>query len=218
MTKDEVLQKANEYCSEKGYNSETLTDGFKDKFSDFFLKKHGNDADINDENIIADLKFNLNTAFSATSQGLTSKQKAFDEKVAEYDRQIEELKKRISDADKKKDKTDKKQGQQELSKELQEKLDRLEKFEDEARKRDKFQEVLALAKKSVRNDLHKSLENYATDFAVNLEESSEGQAKKLTERFQAIFRDSIGDIKPLAPKQTTKSDVDALREIPKMKV
>ena len=40
MTKEEVLQKANEYCTEKAYTSETLTDDFKDKFSDFFSKKY----------------------------------------------------------------------------------------------------------------------------------------------------------------------------------
>ena len=33
MTKEEVLQKANDYCTEKAYTSETLTDDFKDKFS-----------------------------------------------------------------------------------------------------------------------------------------------------------------------------------------
>ena len=38
MNKEEVLQKVNDYCNEKSYTNETLTDGFKDKFADHFLK------------------------------------------------------------------------------------------------------------------------------------------------------------------------------------
>jgi len=94
MTKEEVLQKANEYCSEKGYTNETLTDEFKEKFSDFFSKKY-QETDANDESMLEDLHFNLNTAFSATSKGVTSKQKAFEEKENEYLSQIEELNKKL---------------------------------------------------------------------------------------------------------------------------
>jgi hypothetical protein len=97
-------------------------------------------------------------------------------------------------------------------------LDKLEKFENEQRKQDKYKAVLALAKKSVREDLHKSFEKYASDFAVNLDETDEEQAKKLTSRFQDIFKDSIGDIKPLAPKQTQKQEQELIEAIPKVKV
>lgn len=211
MTKDECLQKVNDYCSEKSYTSETLTDEFKDKFADFFSKKY-QETSLDDESMIADLQFNINTAFSATSKGITAKVKAFEEKESEYKRQIQELSKKNKDATT--------QGDQEpqLPKDLQDKLDKLEQFESEARKKDKFKEVLSLAKKSVRQDLHKSLENYATDFAVSLDESSEEQAKKLTARFQEIFRETIGDIKPLAPKVTQKRDEEFLATIPKIKV
>lgn len=212
MNKDEVLQKVNDYCSEKSYTSETLTDDFKDKFSDFFAKKYP-ETDVNDENAIADLKFNLNTAFSATSKGITSKMKSFETKENEYKRQIAELTKKINPDD---------GGTTfqtvELPNEVKSQLEELERFKDEARKRDKFKEVVSLAKKSVRQDLHKSLENYASDFAVTLDETSEEQAKKLTTRFQEIFKDSIGDIKPLAPKQTRKQDEEFLATIPKVKV
>ena len=77
---------------------------------------------------------------------------------------------------------------------------------------------MAIAKKNVRNDLHKSLENYANDFKVTLDETSEEQAKKLTARFQDIFRESIGDIKPLAPQVTRKRDEEFLTTIPKVKI
>ena len=210
MTKEEVLQKANEYCTEKAYTSETLTDDFKDKFSDFFSKKYPDAAD-DDETMLADLKFNLDTAFSATSKGVTAKQKAFEEKENEFKRQIDELNKKLE----RKLKPDK---VVEIPKELQDKLDELEKFKDAQRKQDKYKAVLALAKKGIREDLHKSFENYATDFAVNLDETDEEQAKKLTSRFQDIFKDSIRDIKPLAPKQTQKQEREFIESIPKVKV
>ena len=80
MTKEEVLQKVNDYCNEKSYTEETLTSEFKDKFSEFFAKKYSEETAIDAEGILEDIKFNINTAFSATSKGLTSKQKAFETK------------------------------------------------------------------------------------------------------------------------------------------
>jgi hypothetical protein len=208
MTKEDVLQKANDYCTEKAY-TETLTNEFMDKFSDFFSKKFA-ETDADDEAMIADLKFNLDTAFSATSKGITSKQKAFENKENEYKNQIAELTKKLE----KKPKTT----EPKIPQELQDKLDRLEAFELTQRKQNKYKAVLELAKKGVREDLHKSFEKYASDFAVNLDETDEEQAKKLTNRFQDIFKDSIGDIKPLAPKQTQKMEDEFLANVPKVKV
>jgi hypothetical protein len=208
MTKEDVLQKANDYCTEKAY-TETLTNEFTDKFSDFFSKKYA-ETDADDEAMIADLKFNLDTAFSATSKGITSKQKAFEDKENEYKNQIAELTKKLE----KKPKTT----EPKIPQELQDKLDRLEAFELAQRKQNKYKAVLELAKKGVREDLHKSFEKYASDFAVNLDETDEEQAKKLTNRFQDIFKDSIGDIKPLAPKQTQKMEDEFLANVPKVKV
>lgn len=214
MTKEDVLQKANDYCNEKGYTSETLTDDFKDLFATHFSKRYP-DGDINDENIVAEIQFNLNTAFSATSKGVTAKQQAYDKMVEDYTSQINELNKKIANAKKKGEETSK---EPQLPKELLDKLDRLEQFEKGAKKADKFKEILALAKKGVRTDLHKSLENYATDFEVSLDAPSDEQANRLIERFQAIFKDSIGDIKPMSPKMTRKQDEDFAESLKPIKV
>lgn len=208
MTKEEVLQKANEYCNERSYDESTLTPEFKDKFSGFFSKKYP-ETSADDETMIADLKFNLDTAFSATSRGITSKQKAFEDKETELKNQIAELTKKLG-----KDQED----DPKLSKEIQEKLDRLERFEVENRKKDKFAEVIGLAKKGVREDLAKSFETFASDFEVSLDQSSEEQAKKLTDRFQEIFKDTIGDIKPLAPKVVQKREEEFFDSLPKIKI
>lgn len=218
MTKEDVLQKVNDYCNEKSYTTETLTDDFKEKFADFFSKKYADDVTFESDGVLNDLQFNLNTAFSATSKGITAKVKAYETRESELKRQIAELNKRLGTPSQNEEDNVQKPILPPIPQELKDKLDRLEKFENEQRLSEKFKEVMSIAKRSVRNDLHKSLESYAADFVVNLEETSEEQAKKLTARFQDIFRESIGDIKPLAPQVTRKRDEEFLNSIPKVKI
>ena len=208
MTKEEVLQKANDYCTEKAYTNETLTDVFKERFSDFFAKKYP-DAQPDDETMIADLKFNLDTAFSATSKGVTSKQKAFEEKENDYKRQIEELNKKIGKT---------KQTEFKIPKELQEQLDELKAFKDKEAKKMKFANIIGIAKKGIRQDLHKSFETFAADYSVDIEKDDKEQANAMVARFQEIFKDSIGDIKPLAPQQIRKRDAEAMSALKPLKV
>ena len=207
MTKEEVLQKANDYCTEKSY-TETLTDEFKDKFSDFFSKKYP-ETDAEDETMIADLKFNLDTAFSATSKGITSKQKAFEDKENEYKNQIAELNKKLGK---------KETPKFEVPKELQDQLDELKKYKNEEVKKTKFASIMDIAKKGIRQDLHKSFETFANGTNVDLEKTDKEQADALVSRFQEIFKDSIGDIKPLAPQQVRKNDEAVLSGLKKVKV
>lgn len=207
MTKEEVLQKVNDYCTEKAYTTETLTDEFKDKFSDFFAKKYP-ETEVDDETAVADLQFNLNTAFSATSKGITSKQKSFEERENEYKRQIEELTEKLG----------KKRTTVSVPKEIQEQLDELKKFKDDEAKSRKRTDILELAKQGIRQDLHKSFETYAKDYEVSLDKDEKEQANALVSRFSEIFKDSIGDIKPLAPKQVQRKEEEFLSSLPKVKV
>ena len=209
MTKEEALQKVNDYCNEKSYTEETLTSEFKDKFAEFFAKKYSEETAIDAEGILDDIKFNINTAFSATSKGLTSKQKAFETKENEYKNTIAELNKKIGKPQEK---------IVELPDEVKQQLEELEKFKDAKSKKDKFDEIVKLAKKGIRPDLYASFEKYAQEYDVTLDSTSEEQAKKLTARFQEIFKDSIGDIKPLAPKVSQKRDEEFVASIPKVQV
>lgn|SRR5574344_673625 len=209
MTKEEVLQKVNEYCNEKSYTEETLASEFKDKFSEFFAKKYSEETAIDAEGILEDIKFNINTAFSATSKGLTSKQKAFETKENEYKNTIAELNKKIGKPQEK---------IVELPDDVKQQLAELEKFKDAKSKKDKFDEIVKLAKNGIRPDLYASFEKYAQEYDVTLDSTSEEQAKKLTARFQEIFKDSIGDIKPLAPKVSQKRDEEFVASIPKVQV
>lgn len=218
MTKEDVLQKVNDYCDEKSYTSETLTDEFKSQFADFFCKKNA-DADINDEGILDDLHFNLNTAFSATSKGITLKVNEFRVKENNYKEQIAKLSKKPKPTPTDDDASDSNDDDNDsIADELREQLKELQNFKNEQKRNEKFKEVLALAKKGVRQDLHTTLEKYAQDFTVTLDDSSEEQAKKLTNRFQEIFKDSIGNIKPLAPRISEKRDEEFLGSIPKVKI
>ncbi len=210
MTKEEVLQRANDYCSERSYDESTLTLEFKDKFADFFAKRNP-EGDINDEAIIADLKFNLDTARSAALRGIATSKNEFETKENELKAQIEELNKKIG-------KKTTPKVEQVIPKEIQEQLDELKMFRNNEAKKEKFKNIMGIAKKGIRQDLHKSFETFAADYSVDLDKDDKEQATAMVSRFQEIFRDSIGDIKPLAPQQIRKRDAEAMSALKPMKV
>lgn len=208
VTKETVLESMNTYCTERKYGSENLTDGFKEKFSNFFVKKYEG-KDVEQEEMIADLHFNLDTAFSASVDINSSLKTSFETKETEYKNQIAELNKKLGR---------KEQPKFEVPKELQDQLDELKKYKNEEVKKTKFASIMELAKKGIRQDLHKSFETFATGTNVDLEKTDKEQADALVSRFQEIFKDSIGDIKPLAPQQVRKNDEAVLSGLPRLKV
>lgn len=209
MTKEEVLERTNNYCNERSYDKETLTDDFKDKFAEFFAKRH-EAAGIDDDGILDEIKFNLDTAKSAAAKGITLKQTGFESRENDLKKQIDELNKKLEG------KTP--PPPQQISKELQDKLDELERFKNEQRMSELYSEILSKAKENVREDLHKSLEKYAKDFPVKMEDTSDAQAKVLVARFQEIFKDTIGNIKPLSPQVNEKQEDEWLGSLPKVKM
>jgi len=206
MTKEEVLQRANEYCSERSYDESTLTTEFKEKFADFFSKKNP-DGDINDEAILADLKFNLDTARSAALRGIASTNQSFEEKENDYKTRIADLEKKLG----------RKQTEFKVPKEVQDQLDELRAFKNTEAKKVKFASILNLAKEGIRQDLHKSFEVFAKDLDVDLTKEDKEQADSLVSKFQEIFMDSIGNIKPLSPQQTRQRDADAISSLKRIK-
>ena len=208
MTKEEALQKVNDYCNEKSYTNATLTDGFKEKFAEHFAKRYP-DVSADDETAIADMKFAINSAFSGASAIITDKTKEFETKVNDYKSQIEELNKKI---------TPQKPKEVQIPKELQDQLNELKKFKDEQFKQEKLKNILKLAKAGVRQDLQASFDKFAKEYEVKLDKEDKEQADALVAKFQDIFKDTIGDIKPLAPKQTQKRDEEYLASIPKVKI
>ena len=208
MTKEEALQKVNDYCNEKSYTNATLTDGFKEKFAEHFAKRYP-DASADDETAIADMKFAINSAFSGASAIITDKTKEFETKENGYKSQIEELNKKI---------TPTKPKEVQIPKEWQDQLNELKKFKDEQFKQEKLKNILKLAKAGVRQDLQSSFDKFAKEYEVKLDKEDKEQADALVAKFQDIFKDTIGDIKPLAPKQTQKRDEEYLASIPKVKI
>ena len=214
MTKEEVLQKVNDYCTEKQYTTATLTDAFKDKFADHFQKANA-DGDINDESMVANLKFALNTAFSSASELATVKATEFTTKENGYKSQIAELKKKIPSSQQQQQ-----QQQQtlEIPQEIKDQLEELKQYKNERSKQEKYANILELAKKDIRDDLHSSFEKYAKDCEVKLDKGDKEQADALVARFKDIFKDSLGDIRPQKPVTTQKQVEDVIGSIPKIKV
>jgi hypothetical protein len=208
VTKDSVLESINTYCTERKYGSENLTDGFKEKFSNFFVKKYEG-KDVEEAEMVADLHFNLDTAFSASVDINSALKSSFETKKTEYENQIAELNKKLGK---------KETPKFEVPKELQDQLDELKKYKNEEVKKTKFASIMELAKKGIRQDLHKSFETFATGTNVDLEKADKEQADALVSRFQEIFKDSIGDIKPLAPQQVRKNDEAVLSGLKRVKV
>lgn len=208
MTKEEVLQKVTDYCNEKSYTSATLTDAFKDKFADHFQKADP-DGDINDENVLKSLKFALNTAFSSASELATVKATEFTSKENDLKSQIAELKKKIPATPK---------AEPTIPQEVQDQLNELKAFKDAKSKQEKLANIMTLAKAEIRQDLHKSFDTFAGEYEVKLDKEDKEQANALVKKFQEIFKDSIGDIKPLAPQVSQKRDEEVLAAIPKVKV
>lgn len=210
MTKEEALQKVNDYCNEKSYTNATLTDGFKDKFAEHLAKRYP-DAAEDDETALGDMKFALNSAFSGASLIITDKTKEFETKENGYKSQIAELEKKVP-------KPNQKPNEVVLPKEVQDKLDAYDKFMDGEKKTTKFKNIMELAKKGIRQNLNASFEKFATDYDVKLDKEDKEQADALVTRFKEIFKDSIGDIAPLAPQQTQKRDEDFIASLKKVKV
>jgi hypothetical protein len=214
MTKEEVLQKVNDYCTEKQYTTATLTDAFKDKFADHFQRANP-EGDISDEGVLANLKFALNTAFSSASELATVKNTEFTTKENVYKSQIVELKKKIP-ANQQQQQFQ--QQQFEIPQEIKDQLEELKQYKNARSKQEKFENILKLAKQGVRDDLHGTLENYARDYDVKLDKEDKEQADALVARFKDIFKDSLGDIRPQKPVTTQKQVEDVIGSIPKIKV
>lgn len=211
MTKEEVLQKVTDYCNEKSYTSATLTDAFKDKFADHFQKANP-EADINDEAIIASMKFAINTAFSSASDIVTLKTNEWTSKENDYKTQIQDLQKKV------KTPPTQEPPKVELPEEVAKQLKELQEFKDAQNKQEKFANVMKLAKAGIREDLHASFDKYAKKCVIDMGKEDKEQADAFRAEFQEIFKDTIGDIKPLTPVQSQKQVDDIIASIPKIKV
>jgi len=209
MTKEEALQKVNDYCNEKSYTAATLTDGFKDKFAEHFAKRYP-DAAADDETALGDMKFALNSAFSGASTIITDKTKEFETKENGYKSQIAELQKKI--------KNPPTVVEPQIPKEVQDQLDELKAFKDAKSKQEKLGNIMRIAKEGIRSDLHASFDKFASDYAVKLDKEDKEQAEGLVAKFKDIFKDSLGDIRPQKPTIDETKDAEIIGSLPKVKI
>jgi hypothetical protein len=138
----------------------------------------------------------------------------FATKENEYKNQITELNKKIATPQPQ----PQPQPQFELPEDVKNQLAELEKFKTEQSKQEKRKTIMELAKKNVRQDLHSSFVNYASDFEVQLDKDDKEQADALVAKYQKVMQPTYGDIKPLAPRQVQKRDEEILDSIKEVKV
>ncbi|MDD4728877.1 MAG: hypothetical protein PHN55_09035 [Dysgonamonadaceae bacterium] len=210
-TQEEVLQKVGDYCSEKSY---TLDDVFRSKFSEKFAAANA-EANINDANVLDSIKFNLDTAFSATSRGIEANEKTWKAKEAEYLKKIESYEKTPKIT------PEKKQPEKpvaEIPDDVKKKLEELEKLQMEGQKREKRANVLKLAQTGIREDLHGKLEDVLNIMQLDYTKDEKDLAKQLNDNFNLLYKGSIGDIKPISPQTTNKRLNDFLASLPKSNV
>ena len=206
----DVLQKVDDYCTEKQY---TLDDSFRSQFSEKFVGANA-DADVNDENVLKSIKFNLDTAFSATSKGIKSHEETWKQKEADYLRQIEEAKK----SSKGEVKPPKVKGESELPEEVMKKLEELDKFKSASEKQEKRAEILAAAKRSVREDLHDELSDILDMTTIDYTKDSKALADELSAKVTKIFKNKIGDVRPKSAESKSKLEEDLIKAVGTVKI
>lgn len=211
-TEAEVLEKVGSYCTEKQY---TLNDDFRSQFSEKFAKVN-TDADINDENVLNSIKFNLDTAFSAASKELKVKDETWKTEKAEYEKQIEALKKKQESASQTVSK--KEDSALKLPEEVVEQLKELNQYKDKKQKQEKRAEVLGIAKQSVREDLRGKLEDLLDIMQIDYSKDEKELAKQLNDSFVKMYKDQIGNGKPQSPENKSKMYESILASVPKVKV
>lgn len=202
---EEVLQKVNDYCTEKQY---TLNDDFRSKFSEKFADANA-DADIADENVLNSIKFNIDTAFSAASKELKIKDEAWKKKESEYKAQIESLK--VTHKGKETIEVT-------LPEEVKTQLDELNRFREKQLEQEKRAKILELAKKEVRSDLHNDLEEVLNIMNLDYKKDEKDLAKELNSNFTKLYKKQIGDTKPITSHATKDNDEEFFKTVKKIKV
>ena len=197
--KEEVLQKVNEYCNERQYTS-TLDEVFVDRFSEKFAQKN---ADANIDEVVDLIKFNIDTAFSATSKGIEKQSAAWKAKEEEYLKQIEGVK----------------NGHQEvISEDIKQQINELKAFKEAKQREEKISKVFNISKASVREDLHGNLKDVLDVMKINYDATEEEIAKELTSTFTKLYKDKIGMVKPGSSGRSNKDYDELLNNIPKINV
>ena len=211
--KEDVLQKVNDYCSEKNY---TLDDDFRSQFSEKFAEANA-EANVDDEAVMSSIKFNVDTAFSAASKELKLKGEAWNKEKSDYEKQIEELKKKT---DGKKDETNKKENivKFEMPEEVKVELEELKSFKTQKEQQEKRARILSLAKKNVREDLHGQLESLLNVINIDYSKDDTELVKQLSESFTKVYQGQVGDIKPKRAVASIKDDEALIESAPKVNV
>ena len=188
-----------------------MNDDFRSQFSDKFSAANP-EADINDENILNSIKFNLDTAFSAASKGIEAEKKKWETEKTKLNGEIENLKKNQPEGKTPKNKVEEKN--LELPEDVKKDLNELKTFKEKQLQQEKRAEVLELAKKNVRQDLYENLSTLLDMSTFDYSKDTKDLAKQLNENFTKLYKNNIGDIRPASPETKNKKVSEILDSVP----
>lgn len=209
MDKEEVSQKVIDICEKNKFN---LDENFRDKFAEKFVENY-NGVELDADSAEKILGITLQTAYAAKSQSLATAQKTYEAKEIALKAEIEKLKANGGTPP-----APKKEGEGfKLPEEIQKQLADLDEWKTSQNKNAKMEEVVGIAKKSIRDDLHASFVKYFSKQGIDINLASDEIAKKAISDFSDIFTDTIGDIKPRSTEGFKKRDEDLLKAVPKIK-
>jgi len=215
-TEKDILQKVNDYCTEKQY---TLDDSFRQKFAEKFNATNA-DANLEDSKTVDSIKFNIDTAFAAISKSMEKQAEVWKGKENEFLKQIDELKKNgaKNEPPKKQPNPEEKKKEVELPEDVKKQIEDLRKFQAEQQKQEKLAKVLDIAQKTVRADLHPDLKALLSMMQIDYSKSDEDLAKTLSDNFSVLYKNKIGDTRPIAAEDNRKKYADLLKGLPKVKI
>ena len=101
-----------------------------------------------------------------------------------------------------------------LPEDVKKDLDELKIFKAKQLQQEKRAEVLELAKKNVRQDLHKNLSDLLDMTTFDYSKDTKELAKQLNENFTKLYKNNIGDIRPASPETKNRQMSEILDSVP----
>lgn len=210
--KEEILEKVNQLCEEHKFD---FNETFKDKFAETFAGKFAETA-IEDETLSTAIELSIIESGHARKNAFSESTKQWEAKEAEYQAKLKELE--GEGGSKKPSKKETKKEEFELPEEYKAKLDAFNKWKQEQEEETQRSKIYEAAKKNVREDLHDSLKKYMGKQSISLTASVEDEAKRIVSDYQDVFKDTIGETKPLASGGKAMKPEDYFKDLPKIKI
>lgn len=197
MEKEEILKQVNDICDTHKFN---LVDANKEKFVDKMIERTDFTAEnFDNDKFKSDLEFMLESSFHFQSGKLA-------QEAAEWKKKEQDYLKKINQ----KPKADVELPKVELSEDVKSALEEIQNFKNEKLATQKRSEVMKESLKKIREDLHDDFKLFFEDEQIDATKDASELANHYTARFQKLFKNKVGDVKPLSSDSRGNSFMDYL--------